>query len=53
MMPEIGRLILISGAVSFTASFALACLLFGRLVHGMSVNCRKLEKILQSRRADG
>jgi len=51
-MPTIGRLILISGAVSFVAGFALACLLFGRLLRGMAANCRKLEKILQSRSAD-
>ena len=51
-MPIIGKLILMSGAISFVVSFVLACLLFGRVVHGMAVNCRKLEKILQSRIAD-
>lgn len=49
-MPAIGRFILISGAVSFAVGFVLACVLFGRLVHGMAANCRKLEEALQSRK---
>lgn len=49
-MPEIGKLILISGAASFALGFVLACILYGRLVHSMAGYCRKLEEMLQSRR---
>jgi hypothetical protein len=52
MMTTIGREILVSGAVSFVVGFALACILFGRLVRRLADNCKELENLLESRRSE-